>query len=189
MDKASNPRDQKGKSNTTTPFNEYDDLATDELPPVYAETAGPSSFVPASSRPPTSSQNQSQSQSQNWPQQQFQQHQYPNQYTGQYPNHAGPSAPFNYPPGFICHKCRNTGMKLHNGQPCGTCERAFGRQTGQVYMAPYGMTPANGVTYMAGDPRIGGRLCGNCKGGGIRSSLFGMVEEQCYVCRGVGRIL
>jgi hypothetical protein len=92
-----------------------------------------------------------------------------------------PGAPFNYPPGYVCHYCNNTGVKLHNGHLCGQCERNFGRQSGNVMYSPPGAQYHNhgGVTYMAGDPRIGGRLCGNCKGRGIRSSLFGMVEEQC----------
>ena len=49
--------------------------------------------------------------------------------------------------------------------------------------------PGSGVVYMAGDPRIGGRVCGNCKGTGIRTSMMGFVEEQCQICRGIGRIL
>lgn len=90
-----------------------------------------------------------------------------------------PQAPFNYPPGYFCNQCHNTGVKLHNGHPCGFCERSFGRQGGHVQYAPPGMLPIGGVTYMAGDPRIGGRLCGNCKGHGIRRSMMGLMEEQC----------
>lgn len=167
------------KSNETLPHDNYED-ASGELPPPYEEAAGSSRPRPNAPRPNASQTYPGQYEAQ---QQQYQTHAQHPQYPPQ-----GPHGPFNYPPGYFCHQCRNTGIK-QNGNPCGSCERSFGRQNGQVINAPYGMVPPNAVTYMAGDPRIGGRLCGNCKGFGIKSSLFGMVEEQCYVCRGVGRIL
>lgn len=150
----------------------------EELPPPYEELASPSVPPFTNARPPASSVRPSQQNIQF-----HQQHQNHQQYPPQ-----GIRPPFNYPPGYFCTQCNNTGIKC-NGHPCGTCERAFGGQTAPVMYAPYGIVPSNAVTYMAGDPRIGGRLCGNCKGHGIRSSLFGMVEEQCYVCQGIGRIL
>src|SRR5277367_1484061 len=42
-----------------------------------------------------------------------------------------PNPPFHYPPGYLCPKCHNTGIKVY-GSPCGTCARLFGRQTAQV---------------------------------------------------------
>ena len=62
----------------------------------------------------------------------------------------------------------------------------------------YGMIPPpNSIVVPAGDPRIGGVLCGNCKGRGRVSFLF--IDENCpvyisflviadYSCRGIGRI-
>jgi|SRR5271156_845609 len=43
-----------------------------------------------------------------------------------------PAAPFQYPPGYFCPKCHNTGFKIYNGSPCGTCARLFGRQGANV---------------------------------------------------------
>jgi hypothetical protein len=39
--------------------------------------------------------------------------------------------PFQYPPGYLCQKCHNTGIKP-TGSPCGTCARLFGKQTANV---------------------------------------------------------
>lgn len=44
----------------------------------------------------------------------------------------------------------------------------------------------NSVTYFAGDPRIGGRLCWKCGGqGSLEMFIF---RETCTLCSGVGRI-
>ena len=43
-------------------------------------------------------------------------------------------APFRYPLGYYCPKCHNTGFKIYNGSPCGTCARLFGRQTADVFL-------------------------------------------------------
>ena len=43
------------------------------------------------------------------------------------------------------------------------------------------------VTYMAGDPRIGGTLCWNCGGNGSIDMLF-FNRELCPRCAGTGRI-
>jgi hypothetical protein len=63
------------------------------------------------------------------------------------------------------------------------------------YMA---MPPPNAMVVSAGDPRLGGVLCGNCKGTGrVLAMLF--FDENCPVydpsidfaddsCKGVGRI-
>lgn len=191
MSKTPKPVPESDTSGTNRPFNEYDDDVNDpnDLPPAYEPAQIPP--VNQGSRPSSSAPHHApthaaqgypgaQYHAQQWPQQgpaQFapfqQQHQYQ-----QHQQHT-PRAPFNYPPGYYCNQCLNTGIKTYNGHPCGTCERAFGRQAGHVQYAPPGTVPLGGVTYMAGDPRIGGRLCGNCKGRGVRSSLFGMIEEQC----------
>ncbi|BFZ54545.1 hypothetical protein PYCC9005_001582 [Savitreella phatthalungensis] len=164
-----------------------------EMPPSYEEASG-------ASRPRPPVPGQSQGYHPGMPQQQ-----------GGWGSAWG-QAPFAYPRGYFCNKCANTGIKRSNGHPCGTCERKFGRQGVQVAYAPpqpyavqtsytpglFGgytetyvpMAPqGGGMTVMAGDPRIGGRLCGNCKGYGVRSSMLGLVEEQCHICRGIGRIL
>jgi hypothetical protein len=48
-------------------------------------------------------------------------------------------------------------------------------------------TAGNSVTYYAGDPRIGGRLCWKCGGqGSVEMFIF---QETCTVCSGIGRIL
>lgn len=39
---------------------------------------------------------------------------------------------------------------------------------------------------MPGDPRLGGILCGRCRGSGIANSFF---DDMCPVCGGVGRII
>ncbi|CAD6893836.1 unnamed protein product [Tilletia caries] len=73
--------------------------------------------------------------------------------------------------------------------------------------APYGFAPVSNVHFVdsrrrppagalvvrPGDPRIGGRLCLNCGGEGsvtasFLDSLFGAPDEQCYACRGSGRV-
>lgn len=171
-------------TSNTAPFNEYDDIAQDDLPPAYDEHIQSSSPGPISQGrppqgPPPLNPRPNVNASSGYPGAQYHAGQWPMQQPAQYPPFQGNSAPFNYPPGYFCPQCRNTGIKMHNGHPCGTCERNFGRQSGHVQPAPYGMIPMGGVTYMAGDPRIGGRLCGNCKGHGIRSSMFGLMEEQC----------
>lgn len=169
----------KPQTQSTAPYNEYDDLVDNDLPPAYE--AAPSS----SSRPPQAPLQPPHHNVQNsYPGTQYQHSQWPYQGPLQHlptPHlqQQMPVAPYNYPPGYFCTYCQNTGFKRHNGHPCGTCERNFGYQGGHVQHVPWGMAPIGGVTYMAGDPRIGGRVCGNCKGHGVKSSLFGLVEEQC----------
>ena len=153
----------------------------DDLPPAYDASIGSSSTRPphGPQLPQRPHQNHS---DYGHPGSHYQQQPMPSQGATSSPNqqqYPRPQAPFNYPPGYFCNLCQNTGVKRHNGHLCGTCERNFGRQGGQVQYAPWGVTPVNGVTYMAGDPRIGGRLCGNCKGRGVRSSFLGLMDEQC----------
>lgn len=47
---------------------------------------------------------------------------------------------------------------------------------------------SNAIVLQAGDPRLGGNLCWNCGGGGRISLFFGLDDETCKVCRGVGRV-
>lgn len=122
--------------------------------------------------------------------------------------------PWVYPRGFHCPKCNNTGYKTKNGKSCKSCWRRFARQH-NVTMSPtsYGggyqsspiypqqqqmpyqqmpyqpmqMAPARPLYLKPGDSRIGGVLCGNCRGSGrIR---FFLDEDICGVCNGLGRIL
>jgi len=101
-----------------------------------------------------------------------------------------PSAPFLYPPGYVCPKCRNTGIKYSSGTPCGTCARTFARpQSAAVSHLPPGiqvMPTAGAPVVQAGDPRLGGILCGHCKGRGWVDGFFS--TDNCYVCHGIGRI-
>lgn len=58
--------------------------------------------------------------------------QYPPPFQHHPPKFQQPPTPFQYPPGYYCPKCHNTGFKVYNGSPCGTCARLFGRQTADV---------------------------------------------------------
>jgi hypothetical protein len=119
----------------------------------------------------------------------------------------GPSAssrvPFEYPPGYYCYKCNNTGIKLKNGKTCQDCYARFARQSSfvqarapPVMYTPFGsMMPAFSPTPMMapgrvvhpGDPAIGGILCGRCRGRGLIYDFI--FEETCPTCRGIGRLL
>lgn len=123
------------------------------------------------------------------------------------------SLPFTYPRGFICEKCRNTGLKLKNGLSCQDCYTRFAprnhvSQAPITYSsspfsmqftpyngfsntgfgpAPGGFAPGGGPQYLQpGDPRMGGTLCGRCRGSG-RVTFF-LDQELCLVCGGVGRL-
>lgn len=52
---------------------------------------------------------------------------------------------------------------------------------------PPGPPPGPPLRVYPGDPRIGGQLCGRCRGSGV--THFFLDEELCRVCGGVGRIL
>ncbi|ORY79072.1 hypothetical protein BCR37DRAFT_394410 [Protomyces lactucae-debilis] len=162
---------------SSRPFNEYDDL-----PPAYdAPSASTSKPQVPNGRP---------AQHYHVPGPSYA---HPGHTQG-YPPNGGLNtwqrpAPFPYPAGYFCQHCQNTGIKHYNGHPCGTCERLFGVQTAQVQHLPaHAGVPMGAPVFTAGDPRIGGRLCGNCKGYGTKQTLLGLVEEQCRVCRGVGRV-
>lgn len=115
--------------------------------------------------------------------------------------------PWTYPTGFFCPKCNNTGYKTKNGKSCKSCWRRFAPKN-NVNMAPTGYSsyfqsspiyptyqPIGPMAPMQqrplyvrpGDPRIGGMVCGNCRGTGrIR---FILDEDICPLCNGLGRIL
>ncbi|CDR39295.1 CYFA0S03e01860g1_1 [Cyberlindnera fabianii] len=52
---------------------------------------------------------------------------------------------------------------------------------------PYGMMQPTPQYVSPGDPRIGGYMCGRCRGSG-RVSFMLLDEELCPVCHGVGRV-
>ncbi|PWN49231.1 hypothetical protein IE53DRAFT_388573 [Violaceomyces palustris] len=50
-----------------------------------------------------------------------------------------------------------------------------------------GNPPPGALVVMPGDPRIGGRLCHECGGRGLKES-FWFGDETCFRCRGAGRV-
>ncbi|CCF57838.1 hypothetical protein KAFR_0D01910 [Kazachstania africana CBS 2517] len=119
-----------------------------------------------------------------------------------------PNLPWVYPRGFHCLKCNNTGYKLKNGKSCKSCWRQFAPTNNlnpiqnynspfQYYQSPiftpvntsvpYGNNNGRPLVVRPGDPRLGGIVCGNCRGSGrIR---FLLDENICPLCNGIGRIL
>lgn len=81
---------------------------------------------------------------------------------------------------------RSPNTLVARGSP-GAC--MANHQTG--YSPPIAPMPSppvgSSVTYMAGDPRIGGTLCWNCEGSGSVDILF-FLRELCPRCAGTGRI-
>lgn len=66
----------------------------------------------------------------------------------------------------------------------------FGTTTSTSIVAPGGFPggpPGAPMQVQPGDPRIGGILCGRCRGSG-RVMVF-LDEELCPVCLGLGRII
>ncbi|KAG7193178.1 uncharacterized protein KQ657_000935 [Scheffersomyces spartinae] len=53
--------------------------------------------------------------------------------------------------------------------------------------SPYGAVSGPPIKVRPGDPRLGGVLCGRCRGSGIVHFLLD--EEMCPVCSGLGRIV
>lgn len=112
-----------------------------------------------------------------------------------------PNLPFRYPKRFICDKCRNTGTKLKNGLTCQDCYARFAPRNNYTVQPSFGfleiVRPM--TNYMPGgmagaplrvppgDPRLGGLLCGNCRGSGQINFLLD--RDLCPVCGGLGRIL
>lgn len=121
-----------------------------------------------------------------------------------------PELPFRYPRKYLCEKCNNTGYKMKNGRTCTGCWERFSPRNG-IQMAPSlpsnpfsisslfsgpavptGPGPGPGahlppMRVSPGDPRIGGTLCGRCRGSGLIT--FFLDDELCPVCGGIGRIL
>lgn len=125
-----------------------------------------------------------------------------------------PSLPFQYPTRYLCDKCNNTGVKLKNGLACQDCYQLFAPRnvTSTTYssfpdfslssfMAPFsssnfsvggpfaqgGSGSVQPIRVMPGDPRIGGVLCGRCRGSGMIN--YFLDSDLCNVCGGTGRIL
>lgn len=121
-----------------------------------------------------------------------------------------PRLPFKYPRTFFCDKCHNTGIKRKNGLSCKDCwerfsarnnlpamsvysnplDLLFGTTTSTSIVAPVGYPggpPGAPVHLQPGDPRIGGILCGRCRGTG-RIMVF-LDQDLCPVCLGLGRIV
>lgn len=101
-----------------------------------------------------------------------------------------PGPPLNYPPGYWCPRCHNTGIKQDKGTTCKKCYEKFGVGSQQIHHLPYGAAPVfSGPPRVVrpGDPSIGGVLCGRCRGSGVIHDLF-IFEDACPVCQGVGRV-
>lgn len=109
-----------------------------------------------------------------------------------------PDLPLRFPPGFVCSKCKNTGSKSPS-KTCKDCWELYGPRNNPIRLsgygpqrlvvpAPYGQ-PAMGMPTRLppGDPRLGGVLCGRCRGLGL--THFFLDEELCRVCLGLGRII
>lgn len=115
--------------------------------------------------------------------------------------------PFKYPKGFLCEKCENKGIKLKNGKSCKDCYERFahrnqyqiqqpGSYWGPANIMPFGPRPMaapmapGGMPALQvppGDPRLGGVLCGKCRGTG--QVWFLLDSDLCPLCGGLGRIL
>ncbi|CCH59305.1 hypothetical protein TBLA_0B04690 [Henningerozyma blattae CBS 6284] len=122
-------------------------------------------------------------------------------------SHRAKPLPWVYPNGYYCPKCDNTGYKLKNGHSCKVCWERFAPrnnvgvvQPGQInvqgpilqpqYQRPMyssHSTSSMPLYVQPGDPRLGGVLCGKCRGSG-RTRFF-LDENLCTVCGGVGRIV
>lgn len=110
----------------------------------------------------------------------------------QYPAAGQPYSPnphLRYPSGYWCPKCHNTGIKIRKGTTCQDCYERFGVRN-NVQTLPYGVQPVfSSVPRVVapGDPALGGRLCGRCRGAGMISEML-IFESTCPVCQGVGRV-
>lgn len=122
-----------------------------------------------------------------------------------------PNLPFKYPKRYLCDKCYNSGRKMKNGLSCKDCWEMFSPRNNYQPVSsmqsfnpfsftstfnirpvgPYGPgpTPPSSLPPMRvnpGDPRMGGSLCGRCRGSGLVT--FFLDDELCPVCNGIGRI-
>lgn len=108
-----------------------------------------------------------------------------------------PELPFKFPPGFICDKCHNSGYR--KGKTCKHCWSDFGPRNSSSSVtrpppsvAAMGMLSSSGfinggLRVLPGDPRIGGILCGRCRGSGV--THFFLDTDPCDMCQGLGRII
>lgn len=132
------------------------------------------------------------------------------------PVSSGATLPWRYPTGFYCTKCGNTGYKIKNGRSCKSCWRRFAPSNkanaiptltySNNYQSAFNpffpstissrpvfqSAPAFGqqqtpLVVSPGDPRLGGVLCGECRGTGRVTFLLD--EDICPLCRGIGRIV
>ncbi|CAI5759726.1 unnamed protein product [Candida verbasci] len=111
---------------------------------------------------------------------------------------------FRYPKGFYCDKCHNSGFKTKNGLSCKDCWDSFSPRNSYnsinhnfspSYFGSTTFIPAGGqfngsgppLRVPPGDPRLGGVLCGKCRGQGMVRFLLDM--ELCPVCSGLGRVV
>lgn len=122
------------------------------------------------------------------------------------------SLPWTYPSRYYCSKCDNTGYKIKNGRSCKTCWRRFAppNSSGSIpslmfgngmsmnsfgpmrpmysgYQSGYTASNTAPMVVRPGDPRLGGVVCGECRGSGRVSFLLD--EDICPLCRGIGRII
>lgn len=113
-----------------------------------------------------------------------------------------PNLPWRYPKRVMCEKCNNTGTKVKNGLLCQDCWERYGpRNPGMrsASFAPYIPSfssyipqppmppqPQMPLRVLPGDPRIGGVLCGRCRGTGLVT--FFLDEDLCPQCQGCGRV-
>lgn len=125
-----------------------------------------------------------------------------------------PNLPFRYPNRYLCEKCLNTGKKWKSGLMCLSCYERFAPRNNFTSMpagpaggfggfggfGPMGflnlfggysyqdlMIHLNSIRVPPGDPRLGGVLCGRCRGSGVVT--FFLDQDPCPVCAGLGRIL
>ncbi|GMM33768.1 Hua1 protein [Saccharomycopsis crataegensis] len=100
-----------------------------------------------------------------------------------------PQTPWIYPLGFQCYKCRNTGIKLKNGLQCIDCWRQFAPSSSHVRRittAAIDNKTGRPLFLNAGDPKLGGMVCGSCRGQGYIDSF--LYYDTCFVCGGIGRV-
>ncbi|KAK6462535.1 hypothetical protein DFJ63DRAFT_162173 [Scheffersomyces coipomensis] len=128
-----------------------------------------------------------------------------------------PQLTFRYPKNYLCEKCSNTGYKHKNGMSCQDCwelfsprnnvrsgysvqspmdsffgmgQSAYLRPAPQV--GPWGWGPPAPapppLRVPPGDPRLGGVLCGRCRGSGLIHTFL-LDDELCNVCHGLGRVI
>lgn len=133
-------------------------------------------------------------------------------YLNRHAYNPNPELPFRYPTRYMCSACNNTGYKRKNGKSCKDCWEMFGprnRHTNVVSQPSlFGITdtifgfggpgpsqavpvgplgPLPPIRVYPGDPRLGGILCGRCRGSGLVWNFLD--EDLCPVCSGVGRVL